>query len=90
MSLDDLHVGARTRPPGFLRSPLTLADAQEILRHRLEHREEAFVALVKSAVYEHPSSPYHALLRCAGCERGNLVKMVRQDGVEASLRGTCQ
>lgn len=78
ISFDDFRVGTRflTRLPGFLRRPLTLADAREILRHRLEHREEAFLALVKRTVYEHPSSPYHALLRCAGCEHGDLVKKI--------------
>jgi hypothetical protein len=76
ISLDDVRVGARflSRLPGFLRRPLALADARETFRRRLEGRAEAFLTLAKRAIYERPSSPYHALLKYAGCERGDLVK----------------
>ena len=59
------------RLPGYLRNPLTIAEARAILRRRLEQREEDFLVLIKRAVFGNPTSPYRALLRQAGCEYGD-------------------
>jgi hypothetical protein len=88
ITLDDLRTGTRflRRLPAFLRDRVAPAEALATLRRRLARREADFLALVETAVYEHPSSPYRALLRQAGCERGDLRRLVRQEGVEGSLR----
>jgi len=36
-------------------------------------------------VYPHPRSPYARLLALAGCERGDVVRMLGEDGVEGTL-----
>jgi hypothetical protein len=71
--------------PGFLRNPITLAEAHRTFRHRLEHREDCFLRLAKDSIYKRPSSLYHRLLTLAGCEYGDLASMVRRDGVNAAL-----
>jgi hypothetical protein len=84
----DLRVGAGflSRLPVFLRRPVGFEEARATLRRRLERREADFLALVKRAVYEHPGSPYRRLLALAGCEYGDLVRLVAEDGLERALR----
>jgi hypothetical protein len=74
-----------TRLPAFVRSRITVDDAREILRRRLEQRESSFLELVERGVYPHPASPYRALLREARCEPGDLRSMVRARGLEETL-----
>ncbi len=84
----DLRVGVGflSRLPGFLRRPVGPEEARTTLRRRLERRGPDFLALVKRAVYEHPDSPYRQLLQLAGCEYGDLERLVAEDGLEGALR----
>ena len=86
--LEDLLMGGRlvTGLTNYLRNPLTLTEARTILRQRLQRRETDFLALVRDAVMAAPENPYRTLLRLAGCEYGDLERLVRQDGVEGTLR----
>ncbi len=87
-TLDDVIVGTRflLGLPTFLRHPLTLEQAEATLRSRLENRESDFLSLLKEVVYPNLSGPYRQLLDIAGCEYGDLEKMVGQEGVEGSLQ----
>ena len=40
---------------------------------------------MRRAVYEHPPSPYRALLEWAGCQYGDLERLVAREGVEGAL-----
>ncbi len=84
---DDLVAGVRflRRLPGYLRHPVGFEEARSILRRRLERREADFLSLLKHAVYDFVASPYRRLLAMAGCEYGDLEKLVTQDGVEGAL-----
>lgn len=70
----------------YLRSPLTFSEARAILRRRLENREADFLSLAERAIFANPRSPYRALLRLAGCEYGDLERLVRREGVEDALQ----
>ena len=85
--LEDVAVGARFlwSLPGFLRHPVTLDDARAALRRRLERREVDFLALARCAIYGRAASPYLGLLRLAGCQYGDLERLVLQEGVEGAL-----
>jgi hypothetical protein len=85
--LTEALVGARflARLPRFLRQPWHPAEARRVVEARLRQRETTFLALVRSAVYANPASPYRALLAAAGCEHGDLVALVRRDGIEGAL-----
>jgi hypothetical protein len=87
ITLDDLTTGARFLGalPGFLRSPLDLETARRGLAHRLERREADFIEHLRLAVYAVPTSPYRELLRWAGCEHGDLARLIHADGVESAL-----
>ena len=71
--------------PGVLRHPLDVSAARATLRRRLAERESQFLAHVGRVVYNTPGSPYRSLLDWAGCERGDLERLVEQDGLEAAL-----
>src|SRR6266436_3821859 len=70
----------------FLKHPLTLADARRIVAERLAHREENFLRIVERSIFGNPASPYLALLRLAGCEYGDLARIVKRDGLDRALK----
>ena len=69
----------------FLTSPITAAQAVEIIRGRLATREERFIQIAGRAIYEHPGNPYLQFLRAAGCEFGDLKALVAKEGLEGAL-----
>ena len=70
----------------FLKEPLTLEQAQKVIRERLKNREQNLLTIVKKAVYENENSPYLKLLKLAGCEYGDFERMVKSDGIEPTLK----
>jgi hypothetical protein len=72
--------------PDFLRRPLSIAEARQILQQRLERREDDFLMLFRLAVIKNPASPYNALLRHAGCELGDVERLVGREGLEGALQ----
>jgi hypothetical protein len=92
-SFGDVVTGTRflARLPTFLRRPITVDEARRIVRQRFERRETAFLELARRAIFAHPGSPYRRLLRLAGCEYGDLVRLVTETGIEGALRSLyCQ
>ncbi len=87
LSPADLSMGARliTGLPRVLRHPIRIEAARATLRRRLERREADFLDLVWWGVYANPSNPYGDLLRLAGCEYGDLERLLSQDGLEGAL-----
>ena len=71
--------------PAYLRRPIRLEDAKERLRRGIETRVPRFLAQTQRAVYGNPSSPYLKLLRHAGCEAGDLRRLVEQEGLTGAL-----
>lgn len=72
--------------PVYLRNPLALAECRAILRRRLERREGDFLDLARRSIFENRTSPYRLLMQLAGCEYGDLERLVQHDGVENALR----
>ena len=55
----------------FLKEPITLEQARQIIKQGLADREINLLTMVKRAIYENEASPYLKLLRLAGCEYGD-------------------
>jgi hypothetical protein len=72
--------------PGFIKYRLDPARCRSILARRLERRSADFLDLIGRTVFARPGSPYRALFRHAGCEIGDLRRLVRDDGLEGALR----
>jgi hypothetical protein len=84
---DDVRLGTRLlwRLPRWLRRPVHLEEARGLVRRRLEHRSETFLAVARHGIFDHPRRPYARLFSIAGCEYGDLVRLVTRDGLDASL-----
>ena len=80
-----LGAGLLARLPAFLRAPISLAEAEATIQRRLARRAADFLDLARRAVYAHPGSPYRLLLKHAGCEYGDLERLVRTQGLEETL-----
>jgi hypothetical protein len=80
-----IAAGLAHRLPRYLRRRVTFGEARERFRYRLAHREQSFLGVVRRAIYEHPTSPYLALLRNAGCELGDVERLVAEEGIEGAL-----
>jgi len=72
--------------PRFFLKPLSLEECYALVRRRVEEREENFLAQLRRSVYPNPQSPYARLLRWAGCEYEDAERMVRQKGLEKTLK----
>jgi hypothetical protein len=51
----------------------------------MARRDAAFLEKVDRAIFANPVSPYRALLRSAGCEPGDVRRLVEEAGVEGTL-----
>jgi hypothetical protein len=71
--------------PGRLRRTVTLESATARLTRQLADRADTFLACARRQIYDHPSSPYRALLLHAGCDHAGLSRCVRARGLEATL-----
>src|SRR5439155_8732226 len=65
-------------------------EARMPMCRRLERRETDFLELARGAIYANPASPYRQLLVLAGCEAGDLERLVSREGVEGALTALCQ
>jgi hypothetical protein len=63
-----------------------VAEARAELARRLVQREADFLALMRDAVYRNARSVYRSLLHHAGCEYGDLERLVSREGLESGLR----
>jgi hypothetical protein len=86
--LDDIRMYARFAwgLRGFLRHTITLEEAKAIVRQRLAEREANFLRLVEMGIFGYPRSPYLPLLKLAQVELGDIQNMVRDKGLEDTLR----
>ena len=87
-SSSNLAMGARLlrQLPAHLRRPLDLEAARRIVHRRIETRGRRVLDILRRAVFDHRQSPYQPLLEAAGCEFGDLERLVAEEGVEGALR----
>jgi hypothetical protein len=69
----------------FLRQELDAASARARLEDSLEARERTFLHLLRSTVFDHPTSPYWTLLRWARISLDDVAEALRAQGLEATL-----
>jgi hypothetical protein len=70
----------------FLRHTLSLEEAKATVQRRMQERESNFLRLLKRGVFGNPRSPYRALLRLANCDMADIQSMIRDRGLEGTLR----
>jgi hypothetical protein len=69
----------------FLRHRLTVEEAKEEVRRRIDSRAERFLSRIETQVFGRYSNPYRRLFKAAGCELADLAHQVRRYGVEKAL-----
>lgn len=61
-------------------------DPLAVLRHQLEHRQETFLEMLRSTVFQDPKHPYFQMFEIAGCSYADLESSVLSRGLEPTLR----
>jgi len=74
-----------TSLPGFFRDRIAIEQAQEEIKRALDSREQRFLELARTEIYQRPTSPYLRLLKLAGCEFSDLQLHVHSHGLEKTL-----
>ena len=69
----------------FFLDPVTPEKASEEIRRAVETREQRFLDLVRTQVYDREGSPYLKLFRMAGCDFADLQTHIRRHGLEKTL-----
>ncbi len=89
LTLEDLTLRSTFRQTAalreFFRDQVTISKAQEEIKRALGKRDDNFLKLVQTQIYEYPASPYLILLKNAGCEFSDLQTLVRRYGIEEAL-----
>jgi hypothetical protein len=70
---------------GFLREPISVEAAKAHVGQGMRSRDPAFLRMIERAIFGNPSSPYLELFRAAGCEFGDVERLVRRHGIEETL-----
>jgi len=61
-------------------------DWKSRIRQNLEHREDIWLDTLHNTVFSRQSNPYHVMFKLAGCSYEDLVQLVRQGGIEDTLK----
>lgn len=69
----------------FYRNQTSLQQARDLVRRCIHERDNNFLRVVRTAVYGFPRSPYRWLLNAAGCEYGDIEKLIAEGGVDHAL-----
>jgi hypothetical protein len=69
----------------FLRDPVTTEEARSTVVRRMETRGLRFLEMVERSIFAVPKSPYHTLMRLAGCTMADLERLVHSEGLDGAL-----
>jgi hypothetical protein len=70
----------------YRNNPITLSDAQKIIRGRMERRADNFLHLIEHGIYANPGSPYPHLLKHAGIQTDDIRSLLKSQGINETLR----
>jgi hypothetical protein len=77
--------GYARRFNSFARERIDPGEARARIEAQLRRRDESFLDVLQRAVYGNPGSPYRGLLGSAGLELGDVVALLRNEGLEGAL-----
>jgi phenylacetate-coenzyme A ligase PaaK-like adenylate-forming protein len=70
---------------GYLHNTATSEETQVIIQQQLLNREENFLKILKTNIFEYPQSPYLQLFQVANITYDDVKKMIAQQGLENTL-----
>lgn len=65
---------------------MSVDQAKEHIKTRLQNRDQMFLEMARNCIFDDPGSPYLPLLQAAGCEFGDVRRLVADHGIEQTLR----
>ena len=69
----------------YVRNPVTLAEARQVVSDELRMREDRFLQRLDSLVWPYPTSPSRRLLETAGLDRAAVADLVLDRGLDDTL-----
>ena len=81
-----MHTRAALGVRRLVRNRITIDEARRIVKHYLDQRENHFLQMIDRGVFGHKASPYLPLFEMASVEYGDVARMVRDSGIEKTLR----
>lgn len=85
LSYFDAYLRNVANIPAYVRSPLDLEVAVARQKDFIQRREEIFMGNLAREVFEIPRSPYLFLFKEAGCEAGDVARLLRENGLDQTL-----
>jgi hypothetical protein len=79
-----VRFGSRVR--GMLDETITIEEASRSIREGVRRRRERFLVKLEATVYANPRSPYRKLLAAAGCDPGDVKRLVETEDLEGALK----
>jgi len=73
-----LHSGLRS----FLNNSIDAGQSLQTVQEKMKRREAIYLQMLDCCIFQNHSSPYLKLFKASGCERGDVEKLVRQEGIE--------
>jgi hypothetical protein len=86
-ALDDVLIAARLLASlrAYFRNPIDPDEALAATQIWIRDRGETFLTAMERHAFGRPGSPYHRLFGLAGCELGDLRRLVVAEGLEGAL-----
>lgn len=79
------YIDFSLRLRAYVHNPITQAQAEQTILDQLANREDNFLKILKSNVFDYPQSPYLPLLKLANLTYADVEKMVAEIGLESTL-----
>jgi phenylacetate-coenzyme A ligase PaaK-like adenylate-forming protein len=70
---------------GFLRETTTIDEIKDNIRQQVINREDNFLNIIRTSIYDYPQSPYLSLLKRAKLTHADITRLVSQNGLEDAL-----
>jgi hypothetical protein len=69
----------------FFKDTLTVEQASKLIEDRRKHREQNFLEVIRTGIYENNNSPYLKLLDLSGYGFNDIEKLVQSVGIDSTL-----
>lgn len=70
----------------FFKEKITFAETRQVIKKRMEQREENFLNMIRRGVFGYKKSPYLSLFKLLNYEFKDIEKLVSKFGIEGALK----
>jgi hypothetical protein len=73
----------------YVKNTVTEAQVKQTILEQVANREDNFIKILKTNVFEYPQSPYLPLFKAANMTHADMARMIHQQGLENTLLKLC-